>query len=325
MTNKEIDLSTLSIQEVYALRSQAKKENNKPLLDKIYLFLNTRSGGFSDTLESLLSKRQQMKEDLESGKISSAEFKKFLDEIHAANNCPIRNNINQLYGSMGRERKFIDAGKLYQGNENILVLVPHGTPEELNAHSLQFAHLQEILNNAVFQEEPWSADIKNPEYVFMDPTFSERHEKDGLIQKEIEKADIVLELKSFGNWVIVKTPHVELDDNFLWVLKFPEVTLNELLVNTPKDIWVYVDHRQVDTNVCENMHHAFVLHMKELGYTNVGLHLISGRPPAIWFMDKEVVLMATPIGFFVDTARGTPHTQELISKLELIGHDDYIA
>lgn len=317
----EIDLNLLTIQEVYALRSRAREEDNKPLLNKIYLFLNGRSGGFGETLESLLAKRQQFKEDFEAGKITPEEYKKYLDDFHAANNCPIRNNFNQRYGATGIGRQYIEAGKLYRGNENILVLVPHGTPEDLNAYSLQFWHLQEILNNADFQEDPDTSDTKNPEYVLMDPTFSERYEKDGLVQKEIEKADIVLELSGFGNWLVVKTPYVEPDNNFLW-LKFPEVTLDELLVNNPKDIWVYVDHRQVNTNTCENMYHAFANHMVELGRADINLHLMSGHPPAGWTLDKEIVLMASPIGFFVDTARETPHTQKLVPKKELFGYDD---
>jgi hypothetical protein len=320
----KIDLSLLTIQEVYALRSRARKEVNNLLLNTINLFLNGRSGGRGESLVSLLAKAQQFKEDFEAGKITPEEYKKYLDDFHAANNCPIRNNVNQRHGSTGTGRRYIEAGKLYQGNEKILVLVPHGSPEDLNAYSLQFWHLQEILNNADFQEDPDTSDIKNPEYVLMNPTFYERYKKDGVIQKEIEKADIVLELSGFGNWIVVKTPHVVLDNRFLWVLKFPEVTLKELLVNNPKEIWVYIDHRRVNTNVCENMYHAFARHMAELGHTDINLRLMSGHPPAGWTLDKEIVLMATPIGFFVDTARETPHTQKLISKLELIGYDDYI-
>lgn len=294
--NKEVDLSTLSIQEVYALRSQAKKENNKPLLDKIYLFLNARSGGFVHTANQL---------------------EKTLDELQ------LSSNLNQHHGPTGYDRKYIEAGKLIQGDERVLVLIPHGTPEQSNAHSLQFWHLQDILTNAFFQEDPDSADIKDPSFVLMDPIPQERFSKDGLIQKEIEKADIVLELSVFGYWIVQKTPHVELDDDIRWILKLPEVTLNELFINNPKDVWVYIDHRQVDTNICENMYHAFANHMVELGRTDINLHLMSGHPSPEWLRDKDIVLMATPIGFFAKTARQTPHTQKLIPKKELFGYDDF--
>lgn len=319
----EIDLHALSLQEVYALYSQAQKEKNKPLRDKIYLFLNGRSGAFAETLESLLDKRQQMKADLLSGKISTAEYKKFLDKLYSANNCPIRNNFNRRNGSMAREHRFIEAGKLYQGDEQILVLVPHGTPDQSNTHSLQFWHLQEILNNADFQEDPDSSDIKDPTYKLIDSTFEERYKEGGLIQQEIAKADIVLSLNSFGQWVVLKTPNQELDDTYLWILKIPEVTLDELFVNNPKEVWVYIDHRQVDTNICENMYHAFANHMVELGRTDINLHLMSGHPSPEWLRDKDIVLMATPIGFFAETARQTPHTQKLIPKKELFGYDDF--
>lgn len=320
--NKEIDLSELTIQEVYALRAQAKKEKNASLLSAIYLFLNGRSGGVRASLKSLLAQRQQYKEDLASGKITPAEHQKFVESIASAERE--YTIYAQSGSSTGHNKRFIEAGKLIQGDEKVLVLVPNGSQEHLNAHSLKFWHLQDILNNAIFQEDPDSADIKDPSFALMDPSFEERFKEGGLIQQEIAKADIVLEISYLGDWTVVKTPHVELDGNFRWVLKFPEVTLNELLVNKPKDVWVYIDHRQVDTNKCENLYHAFARHMQELGYTDINLHLMSGPPTAEWKHGKEMILMASQNGFFVDSALQTPHTQKLITKKELIGHNDTV-
>lgn len=52
-------------------------------------------------LDELIAKRQQYKEDLASGKITAEEHKKYLDELHQTMRCPIRNNFNERYGSMG--------------------------------------------------------------------------------------------------------------------------------------------------------------------------------------------------------------------------------
>lgn len=316
--NKEIDLSTLSIQDVYALRSQAQQKGDTELLGKISIFLNGRSGGFGETLESLLAKRQQMKDDLTSGKISDVEYKKFLDELHLANNCPIRNNFNQRYGATGRERQFIEASKLIQGDEKVLALVPHRGSAELNANSIRFWDLQDIILNAGYQEDPDSADLKDPTYTLMDPTFEELRDPSGLTQHEMKKADVVLSLNSYGQWVVMKTPHQELDNRYLWILKVPEVKLDELFVSNPKEIWVYVDHRLGYTNDCENVYHAFAEHLAKIK-PDVILHLMSGHPTAEWMREQEIVLMADRFGFFVKHAPQTPHIAKVVPLNELVG------
>lgn len=291
--NKEIDLSILTIKEVYELRSQAKKDNNKPLLDKIHLFLNGRSGGFLHTANQL---------------------EKTLDVLQ------LSGNLNRRYGAIGRERKFIEAGKLIQGNENVLVLVPHGTPEDLNTNSIRFWDLQDVLNNADFQENPNEADLKDPQYTLMDPTFEELRDPASLAQQELKKADIILSLNSYGQWVIMKTSNQELDNNYLWVLKVPEVALDELFVNNPKEVWVYVDHRLGYTNDCENLYHAFAERLSKVK-PDVKLHLMSGHPPTGWLQDKEIVLMAGRFEFFVKQALKTPHVAKVVPFGELTGPD----
>lgn len=295
MDNKEIDLSTLSIQDVYALRSQAKKENNKPLLDKIFLFLNARSGGFLETAKSL---------------------EKTLDELQLGSNL----TVNRRYGSTGRERKFIEAGKLIKGEEKVLVLVPHGTSEELNANSIRFWDLQDILLQADLQENPETADLKDPHYTLMDPTFDELRLPNGLIQQEIKKADIVLSLNAYGQWVVMKTPHQELDDRYLWVLEIPSVKLDDLFVNNPKEVWVYIDHRLGHTNDCENLYHAFADRLTKVK-PGIVLHLMSGHPSAEWMREQEIVLMAGRFDFFVKHAPQTPHLAKVVPFDELVNAD----
>lgn len=318
--DKEINLSTMTIQEVYALRSQAKKENNKPLLDKIYLFINSRSGAFADTMGELLVKRQQFKEDLAWGKISPEEYKKLLDEIHAANNCPIRNNFNQRYGSMGHERQFIEAGKLIHGDEKILVLIPHESTENQNVNNIHQRRLQDVLLHATFQEDPNSSDLKNPSYDRMNCTFEELRETGGIIEQAAREYDIVLE-KINQTWFVRKARGFDVQDGK--ILKFPEVTLNDLLTNSPKDIWVYIDHRLGFTNECENLYHAFSLHMAERHQRDINIHLVSGRPSSEWYngKEKDIVLMASPEGFFVEQTYNTPYEQNVIPIAELIGFD----
>ena len=325
MDNKEIDLSTLSIQEVYKLRNEAKQKGNAVLLNRIWAFLNGRSGGFSETLESLLAKRQQYKEDLASGKITPAEHQKFLDELQAANNCPIRNNFNQRYGAIGRERKFIEAGKLIKGEEKVLVLVPHGTPEDLNANSIRFWNLQDILSQAWDQEHTlWEKSQYphpyDPKFTLMDPTFDELRLPNGLIQQEMKKADIVLSLNSYGQWVVMKTPHQELDDRYLWVLEIPSVKLDDLFVNDPKEVWVYIDHRLGHTNDCENLYHGFADRLAKIK-PDVVLHLMSGYPSVEWMREQEIVLMADRFDFFVKHAPQTPHLAKVVPFDELVNAD----
>jgi hypothetical protein len=271
-------------------------------------------------LADLRSERMKDKLDLAEGKITSEEYmekNKTLDELQQEANCPIRNNINQKYGVIGRERKFIEAGKLIQGDEKVLVLVPHGTPEELNANSIKFWDLEEIILNATYQEDPDSADIKDPRYSLMDPTFEELRDPAGLTQLEIKKVDIVLSLNAYDQWVIMKMPNQELDNRYLWVLKVPTVKLDELLVNDPKEVWVYIDHRLGHTSECENLYHAFAEHLAQVK-PGIKLHLMSGHPSADWLQGKEVVLMAGRFEFFVRHAPQTPHVAKGISIGELI-------
>lgn len=185
---------------------------------------------------------------------SSESLKFLLAKLQAGNRFPICNDINQRYSANGRNCRFIDAGKLIKGKEKVLALVPHGTSEELNANSIRFQNLQGILLHAGYQEDPDSADLKDPHYTLMDPTFGELRLPNGLIQQEMKKADIVLRLNPYGQWVVMKTPNQELDDRYLWVLKVPEVTLDEL-------------------------YHAFAEHLAKIK-PDVILHLMSDHPTA---------------------------------------------
>ena len=96
------------------------------------------------------------------------------------------------------------------------------------------------------------------------------------------------------------------------------MTLTELFENKPKEVWVYIDHRQVPTSLCENLYHAFCNHLAER-QEEVKPSLMSGHPAPEWRAEKEVILMATPAGFFVDKARGTSYVTHFISAEELIG------
>lgn len=221
-------------------------------------------------------------------------------------------------GAMGRETKFINIQDLIKAGEEILVLVPYGTPEELNSHSLQFWHLQDAIASAAVQFYPDTANVKNPHFRLMDPSFEEKRKPGGLIQQSIEKADIVLELVGQNTWSITKHSGIELDENYRYEIKFASVTLAELFKNKPKEVWVYIDHRQVPTSLCENLYHAFCKHLSER-QEEVKPFLMSGHPTPQWRAEKEVILMATPTGFFVDKARGTPYVNHFISAEELIG------
>lgn len=222
-------------------------------------------------------------------------------------------------GSMGREVKFLGIQDLIKADEKVLVLVPHGTPEELNSHSLQFWHLQDAIVSVAAQYYPDTADLKDPHYTLNDPTHEEFYKAGGFISQQIEAADIVLKLVTFSTWMVIKHPDIPADANYRYYLKFPEVSLTELLNNEPKEIWVYIDHRQVSTSVCENLYHEFCDNLARRNEKGVKFHLMSGHPSPEWRAEKEIILMATPIGFFVDKARGTHYANHLINREELIG------
>lgn len=221
-------------------------------------------------------------------------------------------------GAMGRETKFINIQDLIKADEEVLVLVPYGTPEELNSHSLQFWHLQDAIANAAVQFDISTADLKAPQFKLMDPSFEEKIKPDGLIQQCIKQADIVLELVDLNTWCITKHSGIVLDENYRYELKFTGVTLAELFENKPKEVWVYIDHRQVPTSLCENLYHAFCNHLVER-QEEVKPFLMSGHPTPQWRAEKEIILMATPAGFFVDKARGTSYVNHFISAEELSG------
>jgi hypothetical protein len=267
-------------------------------------------------LAELHSESMKHKLALAEGRITNEEY---MENVNWHNH----NNINRRYGAVGRERQFVEAGKLIKNKEKILVLVPHGTSEELNANSIRFWNLQDVLLNAVYQEDPDSADLKDPHYVLMDPTFDELRNPTGLIQKEITKADIVLYLNMYEQWVVMKTPHQELDNRYLWILEIPAVKLDDLFVNNPKEVWVYIDHRLGYTNECENLYHAFAEHLTKIK-PDVILHLMSGHPTAEWMREQEIVLMADRFGFFVKHAPQTPHIATVVPFNELVGPDSKI-
>lgn len=467
--NKEVDLSTLSIQEVYALRSQARQKGDTELLGKISIFLNGRSGGFGETLESLLAKRQQMKDDLASGKISDDEYRKFLVELHLVNNCPIRNNFNRNYGSTGNagdfryrpslpdlyafhheaksngskvlseaalldlkllsgesssyisltellisltvaltmrlpniwvvvdpevinpedvsreveiltriateeygikieirdsyaDHKFIadqhvvllalsegfgvlkargvvdgwrkvipypkeqvkgvgnaglnkvvciEPSKLIQGDDRVLVLVPQGTRQDLNRYSLMFWDLEQIIKADIRREEPDV--VKNPKFNLMDPTWSEFCLVGGLIQQEIEKSDVVLRLMG-GSWHIEKTKTVDLKNDISYLLDYPAVGVAELLAGKSEEVWIYIDHRLLETNECENIYHVFATEVAER-FPDTVLKVMSGHPSQEWKEEHGIVLKATAKGFFVEQAPGTDHAWKFIPRV----------
>lgn len=274
---KEIDLSTLSFEELYKLKAKARLNKDGDLLARIRYYLNGRSGSFGSQIDY------------------------------------------SLYTSIDANCKFIEAGKLIKGGEKILVLVQHGTPEQLNANTVQFWRLQDLITQVAYQEDPNNSDLQKPTFKLMDPTVAEELKKDGLVQAEMEKADIVLKWNGLNTWMVLKSVNEHIDYKYRYRLKFPEVTLDNLLVNKPKDIWVYIDHRLMVTTECENLYHAFSVNMVKRRQSDINIHLMSGHPSQEWLADKEIVLCATPTGFFVDCAKDTPYKGSFIIAEELKG------
>lgn len=342
----EIDLSTLSIKEIAALRSEASETGNKYLLDKIHLFLNSRHGRLAEFVGSTLAKRQQFKEGLVTGKNSVAEHMKFIDEAHAVMNCPIRNNFNQKYGSIGgglvetisprsklgyhhnpgamcRPTVDFDIQNLVKGDEKILVLVDYGTPLEFNSHSIQFWDLQAAVVNVAEQYEMDTADLKDPQWTLMDPTFEERFKPDGLIQQAEKDSDIVLTHVGHNTWLVKKHPTIT-DNSFRHILKFKEVTVNDIFNTNPKSICCYIDHRIGQTSYCENLYAAFIRNLDEQQIDHSIISLMSGHPDSRQLFemnhDSKFVIAVNPNGLLIKQAKGTHFAYHQMSINEATGN-----
>lgn len=224
-------------------------------------------------------------------------------------------------GLNGRETKEIPIQELVKGEEKILVLVPSGSPEDLNAYSIEFWRLQSAVKNTAIQQgqDPVSPDT--PKYELMDPTFEEKYRQGGLVEQRIEASDIVLHYITHNTWAVTKHPTIKIEDGVRYYLKFNTVTLNELINDGPKNILVYVDTRVTSVVLCERLYIEFSRHLATTKSDGIKTQLLRGRP-ADWNVGKDIVLEALPNGFYVERGLNSAHVSHVITIEELTGNEN---
>lgn len=226
-------------------------------------------------------------------------------------------------GAMGRPIADFDIQNLVKGSEKILVLVDHGTPEQFNSHSIQFWDLQAAVDNVAEQYEMETADLKDPQWALMDPTSEERFKTDGLIQRVEKDSDIVLTHVGHNTWLIKKHPDIT-DAGFRYILKFKEVTINDIINAKPKSICCYIDHRIGQTSYCENLYAAFIRNLDEQQIDHSIISLMSGHPsPDLLHemgLNSGFVIAVNPNGLLVKSAVGTHFAYHQMSINEVTGN-----
>lgn len=273
-------------------------------------FVEGKGSAEDISMKQLLGRRRELKEKIKAGEVDHV-----IPRAHPTD--PIHNNINALYGSMNSGLNIsnmvehMDPAKLIQGDDRVLVLVPHGTPEELNRHSLMFWDLENIIKATHRRDNPDA--VINAKFVLMDPTYTEFRKQCGVIQQEIEKSDVVLHLKD-GAWHVEKLRSVELKDEISYIIGYPPVTVDELLAGKSEEVWIYIDHRLLETNECENIYHVFASEVAER-FPDIILKVMSGHPSQEWKEEHGIVLKATAKGFFVEQAPGTDHAWKFIPRV----------
>lgn len=212
---------------------------------------------------------------------------------------------------------YISINEVAKGSEEVLVLIPNGTPEQINAFSLQVYRVQAAIKAGLAWRHFWIDDFKYPKFTVMNPTTEEWSTPGGVVEQAIAKADIVLSLVNENTWMVVKHPASK--DDTPHYLQFDEIQIEDIFNEHVTDVWLYIDHHQTDTNRCENLYQILVNHLMEMGLGNINCNLMSGHPTVEFTNSQEVILMLSTVGVFVDKARGTRHAQKLIPIKELIG------
>lgn len=223
-------------------------------------------------------------------------------------------------GSMGREIKHVPINDLVKGNEKILVLVPSGSPQDLNTYSIEFWRLQSAVRNAAIQRGQDLDSVDEPKYELMDPTFEEKYRQGGLVEQRSETSDIVLHYVTHNTWVVTKHPTIKIEDGTICYLKFNTVTLNELLDSAPKSILVYVDTRVTSIVLCEKLYMDFSRHLATMKSDTIKTQFLRAAP-ADWNTGNDIVLQALPNGFYVEKGLNPSHVSHVIAIEELTGNE----
>lgn len=223
-------------------------------------------------------------------------------------------------GSMGREIKNVPINDLVKGNEKILVLVPSGSPQDLNTYSIEFWRLQSAVRNAAIHRGQDLGSVDEPKYELMDPTFEEKYRQGGLVEQRSETSDIVLHYVTHNTWVVTKHPAIKIEDGTICYLKFNTVTLNELLDSAPKSVLVYVDTRVTSIVLCEKLYTDFSRHLTTMKSDTIKTQFLRARP-ADWNTGNDIVLQALPNGFYVEKGLNPSHVSHVIAIEELTGNE----
>lgn len=111
-------------------------------------------------------------------------------------------------------------------------------------------------------------------------------------------------------------------------------TLDEILIMSPPEICIVVDHEITDTEIAEHNTHELAKFIQDnyAGKISVSLHY--GELPEINHRDRHVVLLAQKGGFFVLKARGTTtagkalaaksYKEMIRNKLQLTNFEAYL-